>query len=414
MQPKDKRTTASTSAFSPLPQALDALRKGRFVIVVDDEDRENEGDLLCAAELITVEKMAFLIRHTGGIVCLALSSTIADQLQLPPMVARNTSRQVTPFTVSIEAVEGVTTGVSAADRSTTVRTAINPVARPEDLSRPGHVFPLRASDGGVLKRAGHTEASIDLCRLAGLREGAVLSELMHDDGTMMRLGALQEFSRHHDIPIVSVADLIAYRRRGEACIQKEAETPIETETGTWQLSVYRDTFSGKEHLILTKGDLFPLKPVLVRAHSECLTGESFHSVHCDCALQLSRAMEMIEREGCGAILYMRQEGRGIGLTGKVRAYNLQQRDGLDTAEANEKLGFPADLRNYGLGAQMLRDAGIGRVRLLTNNPRKIVGLEGFGLEIVERVPLEVEARTPRLAEYLKTKKEKFGHILKHV
>lgn len=400
--------------FSPIPQALNALREGRFVIVVDDADRENEGDLVLAAEHMTTEKMAFMIRHTGGVVCLALSNGIADQLDLPPMVTRNTSQRGTPFTVSIEAAEGVDTGISASDRAKTVLAAIHPTARPSDLRRPGHVFPLCARDGGVLERAGHTEASSDLCRLAGLREGAVISELMHDDGTMMRLAALEEFARTHDMPIISVADLIAYRRIHETFVRLEAETPLETETGSWHMRVYEDTLHKREHVVLVKGEVSPMQPTLVRAHSECLTGESFGSSHCDCGVQLKEAMQKITEEGTGVILYIRQEGRGIGLANKARAYALQAERGLDTVEANEALGFPMDLRDYGIGAQILKDLGISKIRLLTNNPRKIVGLEGFGLEIIEQIPIEIPPKTERLAKYLRTKKEKLGHTLRNV
>jgi len=400
--------------FSPIPQALDALRSGRFVIVVDDEDRENEGDLVGAAEYIDTEKMAFLIRHTGGVVCLSLSNAIADQLDLPPMVNRNTSRRRTQFTVSIEAAVGVDTGISAADRTKTILAAINPVAQPTDLSRPGHIFPLRAAGGGVLKRTGHTEASTDLCRLSGLREGAVISELMHEDGTMMRLPALTEFAKKHDLAMISIADLIAYRRKHETFVRKEVETELETETGTWRICIYLDSLNKKEHVALVKGEIAALKPILVRAHSECLTGETFHSVHCDCGLQLKCAMEKIEKEECGIILYMRQEGRGIGLTNKMKAYELQRKHGLDTAEANEKLGFPMDLRDYGIGAQILKDLGVGKIRLLTNNPKKVVGLEGFGLEIVERVPIEIRPESEKQEKYLKAKQEKLGHVLRHI
>lgn len=399
------------SDLSPIRAAIDALREGKFVIIVDDEDRENEGDLVLAAEQMTTEKMAFMIRYTGGVVCLALSNAIADQLDLPPMVKRNMSKFGTPFTVSIEAAEGVETGISAKDRTHTVLTAINPVAKPEDLVHPGHVFPLRADDGGVLKRAGQTEGSIDLCRLAGLREGAVISELMHEDGTMMRLPALKEFAQKYDLKIISIADLIAYRHQHETFVRMEAETELETETGMWNVRIYRDSLKGLEHVALIKGSLSLLKPTLVRAHSECLTGDAFGSLHCDCGSQLQAAMKIISKEGEGVILYMRQEGRGIGLTNKVKAYELQRKHGLDTVEANKQLGFAEDLRDYGVGAQILKDLGVSKLRLLTNNPRKIVGLEGFGLEVLERLPIEISPRTLQQEKYLKTKQEKLGHLL---
>lgn len=398
-------------SFSAIADALDALRVGKFVIIVDDEDRENEGDLIVAAEHVTESQMALLIRHTSGIVFLSLSNEIANQLSLPPMVTHNTSRRGTPFTVTIEAAEGVDTGVSARDRVTTIRAAINPVAIPEDLSRPGHIFPLRASEGGVLVRAGHTEASVDMCRLAGLRAGAVGAELMHEDGTMMRLPAWRAFAKEHDIPIITVADIIAYRRRTETLIRREAESDLETDTGLWRIVVYKDVVHDREHVALVKGTIEPLRSSLVRVHSECLTGDVLGSHHCDCGLQLQMAMEMIEKEESGVLLYLRQEGRGIGLTNKVRAYDLQHRHGVDTAEANVRLGFPVDLREYGVGAQILRDLDVGHFRLLTNNPKKIVGLEGYGLHIAEQVPLHAANLTDHQQKYLRTKRDKMGHLL---
>jgi 3,4-dihydroxy 2-butanone 4-phosphate synthase/GTP cyclohydrolase II len=397
------------NTFATIPEALEALRQGKMIIVVDDEERENEGDLVIAAQHMTTEKMAFFIRNTGGVVCLSLSNDIANTLELPPMVARNTSARGTPFTVSIEAAENVTTGISACDRTTTVVAAINSVASPEDLCRPGHVFPLRAENGGVLVRAGHTEASVDLCKLAGLREGAVISELMHEDGSMMRLPDLKIFAKTHGIALMSIADLIAYRRKNETFIRKEAETILETQTGEWAMRVYNETIHNTEHVALIKGTIEPLTPTLVRVHSECLTGDAFGSLHCDCGAQLNSAMQQIADEGSGVIVYMRQEGRGIGLTNKVRAYNLQDQ-GLDTVEANEKLGFPTDLRTYGIGAQILKDCNVGHMRLLTNNPKKVVGLEGYGLHLTEQVPLHTELTTEKQKKYVHTKKEKMGHL----
>ena len=401
------------SYLSPIPAALEDFRAGKFLVVVDDEDRENEGDLILAAEHVTTEKMAFLIRHTGGVVCMPMSNAIADQLDLPLMVRRNTSSFKTPFTISIEAADGITTGISAHDRAKTVHTAIHTVAKPADLCRPGHIFPLRADDGGVLKRAGHTEATIDLCKLAGLREGAVISELMHEDGTMMRLPTLLSFAKKHDLKVIAIADLIAYRRRNETLVRCEAETVLETKTGSWSLKIYKDALKTEdhEHIALIKGNPSITNPTLVRVHSECLTGDAFGSLHCDCSAQLCAAMERIAQEGEGIVLYMRQEGRGIGLTNKMKAYELQRTKGMDTAEANEHLGLPMDLRDYGIGAQILKDLGVSKLRLLTNNPKKVIGLEGFGLEIIERLPIQIPAHTKKQKKYLQTKKQKMGHLL---
>lgn len=396
-----------------ITQAIDALRAGKFVIVVDDEDRENEGDLVLAAQHASAEKLAFIIRHTGGVVCLALSNEIADQLNLPAMVASNTSKRGTSFTVSIEAAKGVDTGISAADRAHTILTAMHPGAKPVDLSRPGHVFPLRAQDGGVLWRTGHTEASVDLCRLAGMRPGAVISELMHDDGTMMRLPALQEFARTHAIPLITVGELVAYRRRTETLIRKEASTLLETETGDWTIVVYNDLLHAKEHVALVKGEITADVPTLVRMHSECITGDVFASLHCDCGGQLHKAMELIAKEGKGVIVYLRQEGRGIGITNKIRAYELQHL-GLDTVDANRALGLPDDLREYGIGAQILRDLGVGSMKILTNNPKKIVGLEGYGLCVTEQVPIEIQPKSEKQKRYLKAKKDRMEHRIQEV
>ncbi len=402
------------TSLSSIPDALDALRTGQFVIVTDDEQRENEGDLVLSAEHVTTENMAFMIRHTGGVVCMPVSNAIADQLRLPPMVSQNTSRLGTPFTISIDAAEGITTGISAGDRARTIRTAVNPVARPADLRHPGHIFPLRAQDGGVLVRAGHTEASVDLCRLSGLREAGVLSELMHDDGTMMRLPAIEEFATKHDIPVISIADLIAWRCRHETLVRLEAESPLNTETGEWTVKVYRDVLHERDHVALVKGVISPLDPVLVRVHSECLTGDAFGSLHCDCGGQLKIAMKKIEDEEKGVLLYLRQEGRGIGIANKIKAYALQQNQGFDTVEANTQLGLPEDLRTYGIGAQILKDIGIGKLRLLTNNPKKVVGLEGYGLHITAQLPIEIAATSDMQKKYLKTKKEKMGHTMKNL
>ncbi len=394
--------------MSNISSAIAALKRGDFVIVTDDADRENEGDLILAAEYATPEKLAFMIRYTGGVVCLSLSNAIADQLELPAMVARNTSKRSTPFTVSIEAAHGTTTGISAADRATTILAAIAPKALPSDLAHPGHVFPLRAQDGGVLQRSGHTEASIDLMKLSGLRHGAVISELMHDDGSMMRSMAIMKFAKQHNIPILSVAELIAHRRKTECFIERKATTRLETAYGEWEFFVYEDRLHHAEHIALRMGKFSKKDSVLVRVHSECLTGDVFHSRHCDCGEQLALAMQRIAVDGKGVIVYLKQEGRGIGITNKIRAYELQ-RHGLDTVEANRALGLPDDLREYGIGAQILQDLGVGKMRLLTNNPKKVVGLSGYNLQVIEQLPIEIAPRSEKQKKYLKTKREKMSH-----
>jgi 3,4-dihydroxy 2-butanone 4-phosphate synthase/GTP cyclohydrolase II len=396
--------------LSDIPAAIAAIRAGKFVVVVDDEERENEGDLIIAAEHVTPEKMAFMIRYTGGVVCMPLTDDIADQLHLPPMVQRNTSRLGTPFTVSIDAVDGTTTGISAPDRARTVLAAARPDAAPGDFTQPGHVFPLRAQAGGVLVRAGHTEASVDLCRLAGLRTVGVLSELMHDDGTMMRLPSILDFAREHGMPVITIADLIAWRRRNETLVRMESESDLETDTGMWKIRVYKDLLHDADHIVLVKGDIGPDDATLVRVHSECLTGDVLGSHHCDCGEQLHEAMSRIAKEGKGVLLYLRQEGRGIGIANKIRAYALQEKEGLDTVEANEALGLAPDLREYGIGAQILLDVGVRKLRILTNNPKKIIGLQGYGLEVVEQMPIEIAPSSERQRRYLRAKKDKMGHI----
>jgi 3,4-dihydroxy 2-butanone 4-phosphate synthase / GTP cyclohydrolase II len=393
-------------------EALNELLQGRMIILVDDEDRENEGDLTMAAEFVTADAINFMAKHGRGLVCLALDSDIADRLDLPPMVRDNTSKFGTGFTVSIEAKKGVTTGISAADRAVTIRTAIAPDTRPDDLARPGHIFPLRAKTGGTLVRTGQTEGSVDLCRIAGLRPGAVICEVMNDDGTMARRPQLEEFAAVHGLKICTIADIIAYRIKNETLVREVVRAKLPTEDGTFDLIGFDNDIDEKEHIALVKGVIDPDEPVLVRVHSECLTGDIFHSMRCDCGDQLHRAMEMIEEEGKGVIVYMRQEGRGIGLINKLKAYHLQDK-GRDTVEANIELGFAPDLRDYGIGAQILLHLGVRKMKLMTNNPKKIIGLEGYGLEIVERVSIEIPP-TVENQRYLKTKKDKMGHILEVV
>jgi 3,4-dihydroxy 2-butanone 4-phosphate synthase/GTP cyclohydrolase II len=391
-------------------KAVEAVRAGRMIIIVDDEDRENEGDLMVAAEKATPEIVNFMARHGRGLICLPLTRERLEELHLPLMVSDNTARFQTAFTVSIDAKAGVTTGISAPDRARTILAAVDPATRPEDLARPGHIFPLQAVEGGVLARAGQTEASVDLARLAGLTPAGVICEVMNEDGTMARMPQLEAMSERFGIPILTIADLIRYRMHHESHVRKLEETDLPTSHGHFRIHVYEDTIHGDHHVALVKGDVAGDEPVLVRAHSQCLTGDTFGSSRCDCGEQLHRAMEMIEKEGRGVVLYiLNHEGRGIGLANKIRAYAMQDA-GADTVEANRRLGFKPDQRDYGVGAQVLVALGVRRLRLITNNPRKFVGLAGYGLEIVERVPIEIPPNACNI-HYLKTKKEKMGHIL---
>ena len=391
-------------------EAIKEVKAGRMIILVDDEDRENEGDLMIAAEKVTPEAINFMAKYGRGLICLSMTGEKLDSLDLPLMVEHNTSPFGTGFTVSIEARHGVTTGISAADRATTILSAIADDAKPSDLVRPGHIFPLRAKKGGVIVRAGQTEGSVDLARLTGLKPAGVICEIMDDDGTMARMPALEKFSKTHGVGICTIADLIEYRMRTESFVHRAAETIIPTSiAGDFKAIVYENDVDDFLHIAMVKGELDREKPVLVRVHSECLTGDIFGSLRCDCGEQLHRAMKKIEEEGAGVLLYIRQEGRGIGLVNKLRAYNLQDQ-GLDTVEANEKLGFKDDLRNYGIGAQILVDVGVRKMRLLTNNPKKMVGLEGYGLSIVEQVSIEIEPNEYNRC-YLECKKLKMGHLL---
>lgn len=390
-------------------EAIAEIRAGRMVVVVDDEDRENEGDFIMAAETVTPEAVNFLATHGRGLICTAVTQAQARRLDLSPMVPKNTARLRTHFTVSVDAADGVTTGISAADRARTIRLFTHPDAGPEDFARPGHIFPLEARDGGVLKRAGHTEAAIDLTVLAGLQPVGILCEIMDEDGSMARLPRLREIADGFGLKLITIADLIAYRRANEKLITREVAVPMPTRHGEFEMVAYSTSVDDREHLALVKGEIDPEEPSLVRVHSECMTGDLFHSLRCDCGDQLEAALRQIEREGRGVLLYMRQEGRGIGLLNKLKAYRLQD-EGADTVEANHRLGFGDDLREYGIGAQILRDLGVRRMRLMTNNPRKLVGLEGYGLELAGRVPLEVPANA-RNRRYLQTKKDRMGHLL---
>ncbi len=399
--------------FAPVEDALAALRDGRMIVVVDDEQRENEGDLTMAASKVTPEAINFMIKHGRGLVCLAMTPHQLDALEIPLEVADNSSARETAMCVSIDAKGGTTTGVSAADRAMTIRTAIAAGTTARDLARPGHVFPLRARVGGVLVRAGHTEAAVDLARIAGEVPAGVVCEVMNEDGTMARVPELTRFARRHRLVMITILDLIRYRMRTESLVRPVARASLPTELGPFTVHAYDSTIDGQTHIALVCGDLGDGLDVMVRVHSKCLTGDVFHSTRCDCGSQLEAAMAQIALEGRGVLLYLNQEGRGIGLANKIRAYELQDQ-GLDTVEANERLGFRPDQRDYGIGAQILRDLGVRTMRLLTNNPRKFVGLEGYGLSVAESVPLEITPETESIRRYLKTKKDKLGHTLKRV
>jgi 3,4-dihydroxy 2-butanone 4-phosphate synthase/GTP cyclohydrolase II len=397
-------------AVSPIEEVVQDIKAGKMVILVDDEDRENEGDLCMAAEAVTPEAINFMARYGRGLICLTLSPDLVDKLQLPMMVNDNKSPYGTGFTISIEARTGVSTGISAADRARTIEAAVAPDAKPYDIISPGHIFPLRARAGGVLVRLGQTEGSVDLARLAGCRTAGVICEIMNDDGTMSRMPDLEKFAAEHDLKIVTIADLVAYRLREDILVHRAVESRVPTEhAGEFRAVVYTNDVDNLEHLALVKGHINPEKKVLVRVHSECLTGDVFGSARCDCGSQLHAAMRMIDQEGCGVLLYMRQEGRGIGLINKLKAYNLQD-EGMDTVEANLHLGFKADLRDYGIGAQILRDLGVRKMSLLTNNPKKIIGLEGYGIEVVDRFPIEM-AVSEENKSYLQCKRDRMGHLM---
>ncbi len=400
-----------TTPFATIEEAVAEIREGRMVVVVDDPGRENEGDLTIAAQFATPEAINFMATHARGLICLCLTEERADEMGLRPMTDHNEAPLGTAFTVSVEAREGVTTGISAADRSRTIQVAIHPDSAPRDLVQPGHVFPLRAKPGGVLERIGQTEAAVDLARLAGLSPAGVVCEIMNDDGTMARVDDLVPYCERHGLKMITVADLVEYRRRHEKLVERGADVRLPTDFGEFQAIAFREKLTGKTHVALLKGDVAGAENVLVRVHSECLTGDVFHSLRCDCGEQLEHALAQIEAEGSGVLLYMAQEGRGIGLLNKLRAYELQEQ-GLDTVEANVELGFPADARDYGIGNQILADLGLTTIRILTNNPKKLTGIDGFGLTVVEQVPIEVVPREENRA-YLATKRAKLGHRLHH-
>ncbi|RMF69960.1 MAG: bifunctional 3,4-dihydroxy-2-butanone-4-phosphate synthase/GTP cyclohydrolase II [Calditrichaeota bacterium] len=395
--------------FDKIEEAIEAFRNGDILIVVDDEDRENEGDFIMAAEKVTPEKINFMAKHGRGLICVPMTGERLDELDLHSMVPDNTEKLKTYFTVSVDAKKNTTTGISAFDRCETVKTLIDPATKPQDLARPGHIFPLRAREGGVLVRAGHTEAAVDFARLAGLYPAGVLCEIMDDDGSMARVPRLMEIASQHNLKLITIRDLIEYRRRTEKLVRRIVTTKLPTEHGEFVLHLYESDIDAQHHLAIVKGEVDTGEPTLVRVHSQCLTGDILGSLRCDCGEQLRQALKMIEKEGRGVVLYMRQEGRGIGLKNKIRAYELQDK-GKDTVEANEALGFKADLRHYGVGAQILFDLGIRRIRLMTNNPKKIIGISGYGLEVVERVRIEVPPNKVN-AKYLATKRDKLGHLL---
>ncbi len=403
--------TATRSAFAGVEDAIDDIRRGKMVVVCDDENRENEGDLTMAAQFATPEAINFMAKEARGLVCLALEPERCDQLGLDLMAAKNESPFQTAFTISVEAREGVTTGISAADRARTIQVAVDPSSTPEDLVQPGHVFPLKSKQGGVLERAGQTEAAVDLARLAGVIPAGVICEVMNEDGTMARVPDLIPYCERHGLRMITVADLIAYRRRHEKLVERVVATKLPTAFGEFSAVGYRSLVDDKHHVAMVKGEVSGASDVLVRVHSECLTGDVFHSLRCDCGEQLAAALAMIEQEGQGVLLYLSQEGRGIGLLNKLRAYRLQE-DGLDTVDANLKLGLPADLRDYGIGAQILVDLGLSSIRILTNNPKKIHGLEGYGLSVAEQVPIQ-SIPNPHNEDYLRAKRERLGHILHH-